>query len=162
MRAFEWKEFFNVGHEAMDVQHQRLFAIVNELDAGLQRPDGTAEAVLEKTLVALCEYTRIHFAEEEHLMLMAEFPDYAQHKQEHDDLIGKIEEFEARMRNGDVRLVAEVLPFLVGEWLAHHIAFEDQRYAGYIGSHTSKLHQKYASAADLYPWRQSESELAEA
>ncbi|MBI4985951.1 MAG: hypothetical protein HZC24_11610, partial [Rhodocyclales bacterium] len=69
---------------------------------------------------------------------------------------------EARMRNGDVRLVAEVLPFLVGEWLAHHIAFEDQRYAGYIGSHTSKLHQKYASAADLYPWRQSESELAEA
>ena len=161
MPTFEWKPFFSVGDDVMDAQHQRLFAIANELYDAMKQPGGAAAGVLEKTITALCDYTRSHFAEEEYLMLLAEYPDYEHHKLAHDTLIGKVEGFETRMRNGETKLVAEILPFLVGEWLANHIAFEDQRYAGYIDCQTSKLRRKYQAAAQ-YSWREPRAQLAEA
>jgi len=163
MPAFEWKEFFSVGHEVMDAQHKQLFAIVNELYDGMKQAGGASEGLLASTIESLCDYTRTHFAEEEYLMLTAGYPGYSRHKQAHDFLIGKVEEFEVRVRNGEVRLAAEVLPFLVGEWLSSHIAFEDQQYAGYIDSQASRLRRKYGPETELlHAWQEPSLELAEA
>lgn len=159
MPEFEWKKFFSVGHERMDAQHQQLFDIVNQLYDGMKQPGGASDELLQTTIESLCDYTRSHFAEEEQLMLTAGYPDYLRHKQAHDLLMGKVEEFEARMHNGEVRLAAEVLPFLVGEWLVSHIAFEDQQYAGYIDSHASRMRRKYRTTMEQYSWRQPQEEL---
>lgn len=166
MPAFEWKKFFSVGHAAMDAQHKRLFDIVNELYDGMKQSGSASDELLGRTIAALCDYTRTHFADEEQLLLVAGYPDFLRHKQSHDALIGKVEEFEARMRNGEVRLAAEVLPFLVGEWLSSHIAFEDQQYAGYLNRQNGGLRQKHRAAmaqdAEKYALRLPRAELVDA
>jgi hemerythrin len=133
MPAFEWRDFFSIGHEEIDNQHKQLFAIVNALYDGLRRGDAPDD-LLKISLDQLCAYTRSHFADEERLMLAAGYPEFARHKAAHDMLAGRLAEFEARVRAGETRVAAELLPFLVGDWLSRHIAFEDQQYAGYLNS----------------------------
>ncbi|MDO8932848.1 MAG: bacteriohemerythrin [Rhodocyclaceae bacterium] len=132
MSTFEWQDILSVGCDVIDSQHKQIFDIVNELCDGVRRNHGASVEMTRKSLAALCAYTRNHFAEEERLMQAAEYPDFERHKQAHDQLVARIVEFEARLRAGGVKDANEVLPFLVGEWLSHHIAFEDQQYAGYL------------------------------
>ncbi|MDD5249966.1 MAG: bacteriohemerythrin [Rhodocyclaceae bacterium] len=149
MPAFEWKDFFSVGHDGIDHQHKQLFAIVNELYDGTRRDGDASEELLRRTIAALGAYIRTHFAEEERLMRLAAYPEYARHKQAHDGLIARVAEFEARIRTGEVRQAAGLLPFLVGEWLTDHIAFEDQQYAGCVNSHACNPHAKYSALQEL-------------
>ncbi len=162
MPAFEWKDFFSVGHQTIDDQHRRLFAIVNELYDAMKQPGGARDETLRTTIGALCQFTRSHFAEEEHLMKLAGYPDLARHKLAHDYLAGRIAEFEARMRNVETRLAAEVLPFVVGEWLSSHIAYEDQLYAGYVNSLAGSFRGKALAQQEQYDRQWGNAELAEA
>jgi len=150
MPAFEWKEFLSVGHDGIDDQHKQLFAIVNALYEAMKQPGGATDEFLRQTIEELCSFTRSHFATEERLMQIAAYPDLAQHKEAHDFLLARIDEFELRLRRGETRLAAEVLPFLVGEWLSSHIAFEDQQYAGYITRHSGSLRSKYFAMQEQY------------
>lgn len=150
MPTFEWKDFFSVGHDEIDDQHKQLFAIVNALYEDMKQPGGATEESLRQTIATLCDFTRRHFAAEESLMQSAGYPDFRAHRQTHAYLIRRIEEFEMRMRNGETRLAAEVLPFLVGEWLSSHIAFEDQQYAGYINSHCRGIRGRHLAMQEQY------------
>ncbi|OHC64556.1 MAG: hypothetical protein A2045_06180 [Rhodocyclales bacterium GWA2_65_20] len=154
MPTFEWRNIFSVGHEDIDRQHQQLFAIANELyDAVRERSDVSAES-LENALKKLCAYTRQHFEEEERLLQAARYPDFDRHKKSHDLLLGKVEEFEARFRSGEAEIATELLPFLVGEWLSHHIAFEDMQYAPYLNRHLRHERACFRPSGSRSPQRQ--------
>ena len=134
---YKWNDSFSVGYGPIDAQHRRLFSINTDLAEEAGKADGASEKELHKIIGDLLSYTRSHFAEEEELMQMAAFPDFARHKERHDALIAKIREVEARVRNGEVQAVAEFLPAMVGAWLAQHIAIEDQMYAGYLKAYVA-------------------------
>ena len=138
MQTFEWQDFFSVGYEEIDRQHKLIFEIANQLYDGLRQNAEAPREVLQRSLESLCSYTREHFEDEERLMQAAGYPDFEQHKQSHDLLIGKVEEFEARFHAGEEKIATGLLPFLVGQWLSHHIAFEDQQYAGYVNRYLAR------------------------
>lgn len=148
MPTFEWQEFFSVGHDGIDDQHKQLFEIANELYEGLKRNEASTR-LQDDALDALVAHARRHFADEEALMQAAGYPDFERHKMAHAELLGKVEEFEARKRAGETSVAAELLPFLVGEWLSHHIAFEDQQYVGYIDRYKRRTSGETRAAAPL-------------
>lgn len=132
MNLFEWDEEYSVNNAELDGQHQRLFQIINELYATLQA--GEEKHSVERTLGSLIDYTRSHFAAEEALMRQHGYPDYAAHKEMHDRLLDKVSEYALRLDLGESGLAAEVLPFLIGDWLMDHITVTDRKYAPFLAS----------------------------
>lgn len=130
MDLFEWDAEYSVGNAELDHQHQRLFQIINELYAALE--NGETQSSVERALQSLIEYTRSHFAAEEALMLQHKYPGYAGHKRMHDQLLDKVTEYGLRLNQGESDLAANVLPFLIGDWLMDHITVTDKKYASLL------------------------------
>jgi len=132
MAFVDWNTAYSVKSEILDRQHQKMFQIVNHLhDAIFSRKAKDELAAIIKDLL---EYTRTHFAEEERQMEMHHFPNelFLAHKAAHQELTHQVEEVEKRYLNGDAHMAADVMCFLVGEWLMKHILTMDKQYAPYV------------------------------
>lgn len=74
MSIFQWKEEFSVDHAEIDTQHKRLFQLAGDLHAAMT--EGKGKEALSKTLSNLIDYTKHHFACEERLMQLHDYPDF--------------------------------------------------------------------------------------
>jgi hemerythrin len=126
---FEWKPEYSVQIPSIDAQHQRLFALAEELHVAMSQ--GKAKAVLEQSLAALVDYTKAHFAAEEQLMNQYHFPDAADHKIEHEKLTSQVLSLQKKFRAGEKTLSITLMVFLKN-WLENHIAGSDQQYSRFI------------------------------
>ena len=77
---FEWNNNYSVAIPSVDAQHRNLFAIARELHAAMDA--GQGKASLGRILDRLVQYTTVHFAHEERLLRMHNYPDFAAHKAE--------------------------------------------------------------------------------
>lgn len=131
MSMFEWKAEYSLGHGAIDGQHQRLFALANDLHTAMTQ--GKGKGALSETLDKLVSYTQTHFAHEERLMLAHHYPEYAQHKAAHDALTARVVEFQRDFAAGRVGMTVELLQFL-RDWLRTHIGETDRKVALFLKS----------------------------
>jgi hemerythrin len=129
MSIFQWKEEYSVDHAEIDTQHKRLFQLAGDLHAAMT--EGKGKDALTKTLNNLIEYTKHHFACEERLMQLHNYPDFAEHKALHDDLTARVVEFQKRFEAGRTAMSVELLQFLK-DWLGHHIGETDKKVATYL------------------------------
>jgi len=134
MSIIAWKDLLRLDHEIIDRQHLELFDIVNALCDAVRQGNGAAEKVLGHTIARLCEYARTHFVAEEQLMVAADYPGLQRHKRAHDSLLSMLDELETRLRFGDSRMASQLLSFLMGDWLGHHIVVEDKAFADFVES----------------------------
>lgn len=123
---FEWKNEYSVGIGSIDAQHQNLFAIGRELYKAMSV--GQGKASLARILDRLVQYTAVHFAHEERLMRLNDYPDFQAHKAEHDALTRQVLAFQADFEGGRVSLTVQLLQFLK-DWLEKHIKVSDIAYA---------------------------------
>ena len=126
---FEWKSEYSVGVGTIDAQHQTLFAMCRELHAAVST--GRGESTMARLLDRLVHYTTTHFAHEERLMRLHDYPDFAKHKAEHEALTKRVLAFETEFRAGKSAMAAKVLQFLAG-WLDSHIKGSDLAFAPYL------------------------------
>lgn len=126
---FEWKPQYSVQIASIDGQHQNLFRIAGELYAAMSA--GRGKAAMAEILDRLVQYTAVHFAQEERLMRLHDYPHLAAHRAEHEALTKKVLAFQADFDAGRAAMTVQVLQFL-REWLAKHIAASDQKYAPYL------------------------------
>ena len=131
MSIFQWKEEYSVDHSEIDTQHKRLFQLAGDLHAAMM--EGKGKDALGKTLNNLIEYTKHHFACEERLMQLHNYPDFAEHKALHDDLTSRVLEFQKSFAAGRTAMTVELLQFLK-DWLGHHIGDTDKNVATYLKS----------------------------
>ena len=122
---FEWSDTYSVHIGSIDAQHQNLFAIARELHTAMLA--GQAKASLAKILDRLVQYTASHFAHEERLMRLNDYPDLPAHKAEHDALTAQVKTFHADFQAGRVILTVQLLQFLK-DWLQKHIKGSDMKY----------------------------------
>jgi hemerythrin-like metal-binding protein len=94
---------------------------------------GHGKEVLEKVLAELVDYTKFHFAREEQFFVKTGYGDAATHKNEHDALIKKVLELQARHKKGASTLSMEVMNFLK-DWLTQHIQGIDQKYGPHLNA----------------------------
>lgn len=123
---FEWQQEYSVGIHSIDGQHQNLFRIGRELYSAMSA--GQGRIVTRRLLDRLVQYTAVHFAHEERLMLDHGYAEYAAHKAEHEALSKKVIALQAEFASGRIAINVELLQFLK-TWLESHIRESDQRYA---------------------------------
>ena len=128
--SLKWTNRFSVEHESLDRDHQRLFALFNDLCQAMRA--GRSKNVIAAVLDQLIEYTAVHFRREEDLMTAGNFPDLATHRKAHEAFVAKVLEVRERFtRVASNTLAMETLDF-VKDWLINHIQKSDRAYAPYV------------------------------
>ena len=129
MALMTWTENYSVGIKSIDMQHQKLIGMLNELQDAMLA--GKANDHIGRILDALVQYTVTHFAYEEKLFAAHGYKDAAAHKAEHDKLTQQVAEFQAQFKAGKSRLTSSILNFL-RDWLNGHILGTDMKYAPFL------------------------------
>lgn len=136
MPLMEWNEGMSVAIEQFDQEHQKLVAMINDLFDAVQA--GRGKEALGSVLDGLIEYTKTHFAHEEHLMHKHGYPDLEAHKREHEALTKQVVEIQRKYHSGATAMLSmEVMTFLKS-WLIKHIQGTDSRYSSYL--HDKGIH----------------------
>ncbi|KAA3650057.1 MAG: bacteriohemerythrin [Proteobacteria bacterium] len=128
---FQWSDSYDVGIQEIDEQHKVLVDLLNRLHDAIHAHQGTDTS--RKILGDLADYTRTHFAVEESLMRVSNYPEFEAHKQNHEDLIGQVNALQTKLDSGEAKITFELLHFLK-VWLTHHIKEADKRFADYFVS----------------------------
>lgn len=140
----EWSDDLSVGIEEIDEQHKVLVDLLNEFHTAIQAHKGSE--VASQILKRLGDYTRIHFAVEESIMRLLDYPDYEDHKVEHDALIEQLTELTTKLESGKKSVNFELLHFLK-VWLAKHIQESDKQYTPHFISMGIKKSQAKSNSS---------------
>ena len=115
----------------MDEQHAVLMDTLNDIRIALVHGSGRDQ--VSEALNRLIEFTRMHFASEEHLLELHAFPGSAEHCDAHKKLLAQIEEAAVRTQhNGDLH-VRSMLLFL-RDWYMSHIEDFDSKYGTWLNA----------------------------
>ncbi len=132
MSLFQWNDSLSIGNGEIDSQHKKLFALADRFHAAMS--GGHGKAILQQTLTELIDYTRHHFACEESVMQKSAYPQFPQHKAEHDKLTQKVVKLHGELVAGHAVITIDVLQFL-RDWLIHHIGEMDKK----VGQHLRQV-----------------------
>lgn len=135
MEMFVWKDEFSVGDATIDKQHRELIALMNDLYELICLPEAERGAgMIDHLFGGLAEYIYTHFAYEEQRMVDARYPagKLAAHREEHNKIVRQIRQFHAKVTEGDHEALKDLLPYLYGDWLIHHICETDMDYRPYL------------------------------
>jgi len=125
----EWSDTLSVGIEEIDEQHKVLVDLVNQMHEAIHQRHGSD--VVIGILGQLAEYTRIHFAVEESLMRILNYPGYEAHKEIHEELLHTVQDLQEKVSSGKKSIGFELMHFLK-TWLTKHIMEEDMQYSGFF------------------------------
>lgn len=125
MAFINWTDDLSVGVTLFDNDHRQLISIANRLHDSITV--GSQQNVLAPVLDELVKYTIFHFGHEEGMMLQYSYPDYENHKQEHDALVKKVQDYHSQVMSGKTSISLSLIGFLK-EWLVNHIMKTDMEY----------------------------------
>jgi hemerythrin len=129
MALFTWKDGYSVQVRQFDDQHKKLIELINQLHDAMKV--GRGKEVVEDVLKALINYTATHFAAEEQMMRLHNYPGYERHRKEHSLLVARVLDVQKKLRQGDAPLSQSVMTFLQ-EWLTNHIMVIDKDYGPFL------------------------------
>ena len=88
MPLLAWKSEYSLGIPAVDHEHEELFALINDLYAGLFEPG--SETTVMDFLGELFSKISSHFALEEKVMRDGRYAGYPAHKSDHERLLDEV------------------------------------------------------------------------
>ena len=131
MTLITWNEEANINVKEIDDQHRKLVALVNVLHEVMK--SGKGRQVVERALSELIAFTATHFATEEAFMKEHQYPGYAKHKEEHEELLADLANLERRFHDGDT-----LLPFAIAldlkAWAMNHISDRDKAMGAFLNN----------------------------
>ncbi len=129
MTFLSWtKEQFGTNVNVTDDQHQTLFSMLNDLHGVVEEGDRNT---VGKKLDALIDFVVMHFKTEEDLMQANDYPNFADHKAEHDKLVQTCAGVQKKFHAGELDITADVTNF-VRDWLCSHIPSIDKNYGPFL------------------------------
>ena len=128
----EWNDKYNVGIPKIDEEHKKLIDIINKAVAASRHRDNSREII--GILREISDFAQTHFATEETYMLECGYPDYEQHKKEHQDFTIETIAFLDDVGKGDRMLACEILEHLK-VWFVSHIQGTDRGYIDCFKKH---------------------------
>jgi hemerythrin len=127
----EWDDRYSVNIQLIDDQHKELINLTNSLYKGCLSGDETARSYFMETIRGTVDYVKYHFSAEEKMLENLKYPDFAQHKREHESFIKQILEDVERFQEGR-KFVPNVFVRFLKDWILTHIAVQDKKYSKYI------------------------------
>ncbi len=125
MSFFKWQPALDTGISIIDEQHHQLVEMINDLHDAMSESKG--QEVVSEILEKMISYTAEHFHTEEKYMQEFNYPDYASHKQKHDEFVAEALGFKQKMDAGKEIIAADMM-HLLKDWLFTHIAKSDKAY----------------------------------
>ncbi len=129
MSLFVWDARYTLNITEIDRQHQKLFALFNELYDAMQ--EGHGNQVIDDVLTRVVDYTAYHFATEEKLLHQYGYAAEAAHRAEHAKFTGQAKLLVAKQRAGNGQVALATLKFLC-DWLNNHVLGSDQKFAPFL------------------------------
>lgn len=128
-----WKDEYLTNISELDAQHQKLVALINEFYADLLKyqDNNQKKEVVVQTLNELVDYSCYHFEAEENLMQKYEYPEYAQHKDEHERFKTQVDGF-MKEQTETTRVAPFPIVVFLRDWLTSHIMKTDKQYGPYL------------------------------
>lgn len=118
-------EFKALGYEPMDETHREFVALANRaLAAGRDE--------LPELFHQLLEHTRTHFAAEERQMQQSAFSALAEHRAEHQRVLGEMTMFLERAQRGRTTMAKEYLQQRLPGWFSVHLVTMDSALAAHL------------------------------
>lgn len=128
-KPMQWCDSLSLNHEAIDEQHQHLFALTNEL---IKHSDADVHSeIINETLYKLLQYIDHHFKDEEQLLEDLGYPKLLEHKTLHREFTRKIAMFCKDVVQGKAHIAEELIIYLTS-WLKQHTSIDDQDYKNYL------------------------------
>jgi len=128
----EWSDSLSIGVKEIDDQHKGLAAMVNEMSEGIK--GGWGKEARDEVLTRLVEYTKVHFATEESLMTISNYPGAHNHKRQHEQLIDMVGSY-IKKYNEDPSASNYDLLFFLKRWLVEHIMKDDKALGDHLVKH---------------------------
>ena len=116
----------------MDAQHGILIDAINDLRQALMQ--GAARERIAKELNRILDFSRMHFASEEQLLELHNYPGLAEHREVHQRLLHQIREAAQRSQRGEQVETRSLLEFL-RRWYTEHIETLDKPYGKWLNDH---------------------------
>ncbi len=129
MSLFMWDARYALNIAEIDRQHQKLFALFNELYDAMQQ--GHGNEVVDDVLTRVVDYTAYHFATEEKLFLQYGYSEEAAHRAEHAKMKQQAKALVQKQRGGNGQVAIATLKFLC-DWLNNHILVSDKKFAPFL------------------------------
>ena len=117
-------KMLGLGFGAMDATHREF---IERVDALMKADD----ASVPRALGALAEHLRSHFDEEREWMTSTGFPSAACHLEEHDAVLRSVDEVQALVATGELR-VARALAYELTRWFPEHTDAMDRGLAKWM------------------------------
>src|ERR1035437_9100693 len=114
----------------MDTQHMQIIKMINTLIDNYDTLDASSDQ-LHELFNDMTDYFRVHFKDEEKLLVEIAFPDREAHKKLHLDYIDKTVDinFDLMSKKDDVSNT--MMQFLI-HWLKNHILIDDMKYKKFL------------------------------
>jgi hemerythrin len=129
---FKWTKANAVFLPEVDAEHRNLFRLAHELQAAVLAKAETPRVL--SALRALMAATEAHFSSEESRMRSTHYQSYAWHKQQHDTLRQRMNQFVPQIESGDSEAAILLLEYLSG-WLKDHTSLADRMMGSYLRNH---------------------------
>lgn len=126
----EWHPRYETGIAAVDDDHRRLVALINDLDSVLEGGGDLRRA--GEAIDALIDYADYHFAREETLMVDRGYGGAAEHALAHAGFGQYLGEMVGICMLAPDRRAVEALRDYLGAWLIDHILVEDMKFAALL------------------------------
>lgn len=126
MNIIEWDDDnFLLGMIIMDDTHKEFVTLLNQLS---EAPDNNFAALFDE----LIAHTRQHFQQEEKFMIESRFPAYSEHKDEHQRILGELNQFKKRVDKGLIAFGRNYINQRMPEWFRLHAATMDSALATHL------------------------------
>ena len=145
MTIVSWEESYATGIMQIDNQHRELVKLTNKLYQACLAGGETADTVFREAMHDMVEYVRYHFSAELEILNRIKYPQYKDHKSQHDTLVKQIlqavKDFEAGKK-----YVPHSFVRTLKDWVFGHIAFSDRFYAAFA---VDQLNKGLLTAGDI-------------
>ena len=130
MALLEWKPEYSVGNASIDHEHEQMIRQINALYDQLSAPVDAAN--VEAVLGEIHADISAHFALEERLMQKADYVEYEDHKEDHEDLLDQIHDLMDGFYE-DPEAGQKLLKTQLSDWFGRHFASFDARLHQQLG-----------------------------
>ncbi|RME35168.1 MAG: hemerythrin-like metal-binding protein [Gammaproteobacteria bacterium] len=131
MSLIRWKPEYSVGVPDVDHEHQELIREINQLHGQLEENDRGSVA---EALGQIYNLVAAHFALEERVMQMNDYPGYEAHKEDHERLLDEIADLMDEAEMGG-EYDPEELSRRLDAWFGKHFSTFDARLHGRLRGH---------------------------
>ena len=131
MKEFVWDNKYNVGVKRFDDQHKQLIDALKDINKAME--DKRDKLAVAQVINNLRKYAQEHLIEEENFLLEIRYPEFDEHKKQHEIFKEKLARF-CDDFNSDRSLLHFELSVFLKNWILSHISVVDKQYSEFLKS----------------------------